>query len=268
MNFICEIKFCDNLTLPEDSKNFNYTWDGNLININTNVAYPCDTNMALENANVQYKTQSDPYFNVLCNSTGEMVYPNEWPQCLSTVECVDPYSFTIPNDIFTTWTINQTVEYGNQVTWKCKDRRYLIRPTGTTTTYGYLNGYCYWKKEYSYYPDQLECILTYCDNATEAPNMTHNYAFSWDNNVIHIDHSYHYPCKPGMRIENDTDTKYQASEYAVVRCGSDGYLRYPDPWPQCSETVHCGSPPDAPVNGSRTWLNGQENQDTYATNIR
>ena len=47
-----------------------------------------------------------------------------------------------------------------------------------------------------------------------------------------------------------------------------GLLRYPDAWPQCSQTVYCGPPPESTINGTRVWLNGLEGQDTYDTNIR
>ena len=224
MNFICEVKFCVNFTSAPADKNFNYTWDNNVVNINTNVSYPCNTNMAVENSLVLFKNQSLSYVDVVCNSSGEVEYPNEWPQCSSTVKCADPKSLSIPNEIYTTWPLGHDVEYADVVPWICKDRRYLIRPKNTDSTFGSIDSYCYWKKEYSHYPDQLECILTYCDNATEIPNLSHNYAFSWDGGVIHIDHDYHYPCKSGMKIENDTATKDEASGYSIVRCGSDGMI--------------------------------------------
>ena len=71
-----------------------------------------------------------------------------------------------------------------------------------------------------------------------------------------------------MRIENETDTKDQASTNSIVKCGSEGLLLYPDPWPQCSETVYCGDPPEPSENGTRIWQNGIEGQDSYDTNIR
>ena len=74
----------------------------------------------------------------------------------------------------------------------------------------------------SHYPADLECVLTYCDNATMTPNLTHNYAFTWDQGVIPLEQEVQYPCSPGMRIENDTDTKAQASDHAIVRCGDNG----------------------------------------------
>ena len=111
-------------------------------------------------------------------------------------------------------------------------------------------------------------MLTYCDNATETPNLSHNYAFTWDKNVIPLDQDYHYPCQTGMRIENQTATKEEAAEHAVVRCGSDGLLRYPSPWPQCSSTVQCGAPPAATVNGTRVWRAGGEGNEEYAAVVR
>ena len=151
--------------------------------------------------------------------------------------------------------------------WKCKDRRYKIRNKNTVKTYSEKHSRCRWNKEHSIYPDDLECVLTFCDNATETPNITHNYAFTWDEDVIEIEDDYIYPCKEDMKIENDTDTKDDATPHSIVKCGSDGLLLYPDPWPQCSSTVYCGDPPEPSENGTRVWLNGVEEQDYYATNI-
>ena len=151
--------------------------------------------------------------------------------------------------------------------WQCKDRRYKIREKDTEKTYFYKQPMCQWDKKYSAYPDEFECVLTFCDNATEVPNTSHNYAFEWDKNVIELDDSYVYPCQEDMKIENNTDTKDQASDHSIVKCGSEGLLLYPDPWPQCSSTVYCGDPPQPSENGTRVWLTGADGDDSYATNI-
>ena len=152
--------------------------------------------------------------------------------------------------------------------WKCKDRRYKIRKKDAVDTFFFIDSICLWKKVYSVYPDELECILTYCDNATESPNITHNYAFTWDEDVIKLGQDYIYPCQDEMKIENDTDTKDQATPHSVVKCGSEGLLLYPDPWPQCSGDVFCGDPPEPSEDGTRVWLNGIENLDSYDEDIR
>ena len=96
-----------------------------------------------------------------------------------------------------------------------------------------------WWNEYDINPTDYECVLTYCDKATEAPNITHNYAFQWDGDVIPLGESVEYPCMEDMALENDTTRKHNASTSSFVLCGPEGVLLYPDPWPQCSDTVEC-----------------------------
>ena len=98
---------------------------------------------------------------------------------------------------------------------------------------------CGWWNEYDINPTDYECVLTYCDKATEAPNITHNYAFKWDGDVIPLGDSVEYPCMEDMAVENDTTRKHNASTSSFVLCGAEGLLLYPDPWPQCSDTVEC-----------------------------
>ena len=43
--------------------------------------------------------------------------------------------------------------------------------------------------------------------------------------MISLNHQYHYFCKDGMKIENDTDTKDQAADRSYVKCGQDGEYR-------------------------------------------
>ena len=35
----------------------------------------------------------------------------------------------------------------------------------------------------------------------------------------------------------------------------EGIYAIPTQWPNCTETVWCGPPPEPTVNGSRIWLN-------------
>ena len=101
---------------------------------------------------------------------------------------------------------------------------------------------CYWWNEYNIQPTEYECVLTYCDNATQAPNTTHNYGFTWDGAVIPLGNIVEYPCIAGMAVENSTNYKSVASTSSFVLCGPEGLLLYPEPWPQCSDTVECEDP--------------------------
>ena len=125
----CQIKFCDNLTSAPDTSKMSYEWDGNLVSIDTNVAYPCETNHALESDSLENKEDSPTQYEVPCASDGTMTYPDTWPLCLDNVNCDDPWGLTIPADITTSWAKNAVVNYNDTVQWRCMDRRYEIRST-------------------------------------------------------------------------------------------------------------------------------------------
>ena len=117
-------------------------------------------------------------------------------------------------------------------------------------------------------PSELECVLTYCDNATEVPNDNGaNYNYTWDGEVIPLNTEVIYPCQDNMRIENDTYYRSDASNVSIVHCASDGYLKYPEVWPQCSLKTYCGAPPDPPAGGSRVWIVNEEGDDSSGTFI-
>ena len=97
-----------------------------------------------------------------------------------------------------------------------------------------------------YNNDELECVLTYCDNATESPNTGNNFNFVWDKNVIPLGDKVTYPCKANHAIEGDYQMKNQAPTEIEVLCGNNGELQYPDPWNQCSETITCADPGNSP----------------------
>ena len=106
-----------------------------------------------------------------------------------------------------------------------------------------IDSVCEWSKNYTVVPDNLECIPSFCDNATEAPsNDRRNYKFVWDGELMPVNTVIKYQCQDAMKIENDTTFKYEASNHSKVKCGNDGEFRYPDPWPQCSETINCTDP--------------------------
>jgi hypothetical protein len=118
-----------------------------------------------------------------------------------------------------------------------------------------ISGKCQWNKKYHRVPVDLECVLAYCDNPTTAPNSDGtNHNFVWNGNVVPLNNIVQYPCKSGMRIQNETSYKYEATSYSKVKCGSDGEFRYPT-WPQCSISVSCPDPGNSDgVN--RTYLSG------------
>ena len=69
-----------------------------------------------------------------------------------------------PDEIETTWTTGDSTDFQTKITWKCKDRRYLIQRIGNETTRGdTIENQCLWYSNYTFLPSDLECILTYCD---------------------------------------------------------------------------------------------------------
>ena len=157
--------------------------------------------------------------------------------------CPNPFEYETDN-ITSTKSSKTTTAYPNEVRWKCKDRRYLIRVRGSSNAAAStISSKCQWNKQYANVPDDLECVLTYCDNPSSAPNSDgSNHDFVWDRQVVPLTENVRYPCISGMRIENATSYKRDASSYSKVKCGSDGEFRYPTTWPQCSDSVDCPDP--------------------------
>ena len=111
---------------------------------------------------------------------------------------------------------------------------------------------CLWSTNYTFLPSTLECVLTYCDNAsTDSNDSGSNYNFIWDGLRVPLGEKVLYPCQEGMRVENTTEWKSEASKGSMVVCGEDGEFQYPEEWPQCSDTITCGPPLPVPGNDPR-----------------
>ena len=99
-------------------------------------------------------------------------------------------------------------------------------------------------------------------------NDENNFDFHWDvDDRVRLGESITYPCKGSMRIENQTNNKHEADDSLQVLCGQDGYFKYPDPWPMCSDDTFCGVPPKAPINGTRIWITGSTDSNSYNSEI-
>ena len=72
--------------------------------------------------------------------------------------------------------------------------------------------------------------------------------------------------KAGHFIENNEidPTKTEHS----IRCLPDGVYQLPSIWPNCTETVSCGTPINPPENGTITWIHGAIDDDVYNTTVR
>ena len=113
---------------------------------------------------------------------------------------------------------------------------------------------------YAYTPADLEGVLTYCDNPVNTPNSNGaNYNFIWDNSLVKLNEYMSYPCRPGYRVEQNTDWRHEADSATAVLCGEDGQYSYPSTWPQCSNTVTCSDPGNS-LEVTRTYLSGNSLQ--------
>ena len=91
-------------------------------------------------------------------------WTGDWPTCADITSCPDPTTLDHPDEIETTWTTGDSTDFQTNITWKCKDRRYLIQRIGNETTRGEtIENQCLWYSNYTFLPSDLECILTYCD---------------------------------------------------------------------------------------------------------
>ena len=152
--------------------------------------------------------------------------------------------------------------------WKCKDRRYKINKT-CVTSWSVVGGKvvkvedcddwersasCQWDETYTVLPTDLECVLRYCDNATNPP-LESNLNYTWDGNLGPLLNLHEwYPCKNGWALLTDTD--WQSTKGVNVKCNSNGEYEYPSPWPTCYSTVSCPDPGNsAEVNRTLTYGN-------------
>ena len=97
----------------------------------------------------------------------------------------------------------------------------------------------------------MECVITYCNNATDFPisnNLGYEDVDRQNGNplplkgFVDIGKHIQYNCISGRRLQNDTDDIGQADASVKVACNETGDYVYPEPWPTCEETVNCTDP--------------------------
>jgi len=124
---------------------------------------------------------------------------------------------------------------------------------------------CLWKK--SWEPTTLpNCKITHCLQPA-TPGDSLNFNFTWDKQPVKVDDYYTYNCESGKVLESGTRNRSEALNHISVKCKTDGEYEYPQIWPQCSETISCGSPPEALANGTIKWIKGVENNTFYENKI-
>ena len=102
-------------------------------------------------------------------------------------------------------------------------------------------GQCGWDTNYSLTPVSLECVVRFCDNATQIPNTDGNNYNMTFTGLVSVGASLTYPCADNHRLEDDVDWKDEARGNVSVLCGEDGEFDYPA-WSKCSDTVFCPDP--------------------------
>ena len=130
----------------------------------------------------------------------------------------------------------------------------------------FFDSRCNWNKVNDFLSTNLQCVLTYCTNATTDPNAGQNYNLVMGGGSSDMNYNtlgkfqdrtplgklVIYPCLQwdqnssdaynAYRLENNTNFKSQADGGITVLCGTDGLYKYPSAWPQCSQNVTCQDP--------------------------
>ena len=280
----CILTYCDNATSPPASTNLLSPWDGQVVPLNTILVYSCKPNMAIE-SDTNFKYQAATSTTVKCGSDGLFDYPASWPQCSTTVSCPDPGISPGVNRTYRRGP--QDLQYNSTLRYSCTDPRKYIKTIGS----GYslerkLETSCGWRQTFPLDGFSLECLMHHCSHphdhpgAHRPPPPENNISLVtpplWDLDDWHIDFGdkIRYQCDGSTHIEN-TEADPTVTEY-LVECDPSGVYKTPEIWPNCTETVRCGQPPEKPTNGSINGVFGYDGsiswvspaldlQDTYNT---
>ena len=142
--------------------------------------------------------------------------------------------------------------------WTCRDERYLIRRNGSTDIpTDNITGICNWYNVFDTVPANLECVVKYCNNATDSPIQTFNYekamilnsSTTYNFNLrerVQIGSKLAYFCNQNFYLLLDTNFNSQAGSNISIPCQSNGTFQYPEPWPVCADTITCSDPGSTP----------------------
>lgn len=259
--FTCVPKFCDNPTLdPNKEKNFNLTWDNNLIPLKKILKYECQTGMVFE-ANTTWKNLSTNSIDVLCGDDGEFLYPDKWPQCSADISCGTPPQ--VPSNGSITWLQgeNGADNYSTVIQYKCVKGSQFDTDNDTVGDSVSIITQCLWSKDWSPWAKLPACIFTHCPDPFPIP--TDSNLFALTTNWTEIKKNKWYKCGDGRYFE--TDRSLTQFSMTCLEDGTFNFTNKRENWPTCLTDfeVHCGPPPSAPANGSRVWLTGDEPADYY-----
>ena len=280
----CVISYCDNpTTAPNSPHNYNYIWYNNVIPINSYINFPCKNNHAVEQDR-DWKSEAATWTAVKCQSDGEFAYPTSWPQCSTTITCADPGdSAGVTRQYVSS---NVDLDYASVFQYTCDDPRKWIKLSSEadTSLAAYRNNTCQWRKTYQHDGTDFVCVINHCRHPHDEPGshspppvenqITLETQPSW---TVQFGDFITYKCPTGTRIEDNGDdpTRTQIKvycisgqgEYDIPRIKQDYDILTQPTWPNCTETVVCGQPPEPDVNVTRTWVDAPDNQDTYDTHL-
>ena len=270
----CIISYCDNpIDDPNtNGANYDFQWTNNLIKISDYMSYPCKTNYYVEQSTM-WKTLADDATLVRCNASGYFDYPSTWPQCSNTITCSDPGNSPGITRKYTSSI--KDLQYRSHLNWKCDDLRKYIKLSSEPDSQlsSSRTAWCEWRKTFPVDGTDLVCVIHHCrhphddDGKHEPPDPALQLSLasrtSWD---VEFNTNITYNCEPGTWIERAEPSPTQNS-LDVWCVENEGVYDIPASWPNCTETVVCGQPPQPPVNGSRLWLAGSDGDDRYDSRV-
>ena len=274
----CVLTYCDNATdFPNSGNKFHFVWDQNVIPIGDKVTYPCKANHAIE-GDYQFRYQAPTEIKVLCGNNGELQYPDPWDQCSETISCADPGNSP---EVTRSYIRFDNLEYLSKLNYVCDDKRKWIKldTEDDSELAASRIALCQWRQTYSLDGSKFVCSIHHCRHPFSEPggfeeppkenNLNLVERTNWD---VAFETIITFKCDDGMHIENE-EIDPSISQYGV-KCIDmlgeyDTPMRNSKLWPNCTQTVLCGAPPQLPINGSIEWLSpAKVNQQTYDTSIR
>ena len=275
----CVIAYCDNPTTDPNTNglNYNFTWDQNVIPLNESLTYHCEEKHRHE-GDWNNKISATNEVDVLCGDDGEFIYPDPWLQCSKTIVCPDPGNSAGVSRNYETRI--KDFKYDSILKYTCDDKRKWIKHESSSDQLrAGRKTRCLWKKIYGDSDmTDLVCQMHHCRHPHDEPGShqppptDHHLKLksrsNWD---VDFGTSITYECETGMHFENDEidPTQDNIDVECINEVGEyNTPVRNGNVWPNCTETVLCGKPPDPPINGTRTWMSpASEDQETYNTHI-
>ena len=266
----CKVTHCVKPTTPLASLNYNFTWDNQEVLVDNYYTYYCDSDKALE-SDTRNKSSASNSISVKCNSLGDFEYPEIWPQCFETISCGSPPH--VPINGTREWVkgaVNDD-KYDTHITYKCAQGSMFDTNNNDVGNSVNVTINCEWRKVWNPWPKLPKCVITHCIDPLPMPEDSNLEELNSD--WVPINEKKWYQCK-GIKPDGNHTKFFESdrnkSSFSML-CKPDGtydFINIRENWPTCLSNVNCGQPPNVTNGGSRTWLNGIELKDTYATQVK